>query len=459
MKRFIRGQSNVKSFLPVIALALVAAANYSLKVFRGWERAAGWEYEWIGWAIAKGQGFSFPGNHRWLYADVSPDRYFPTAWIDPVYPFFAGVNFYLFGEFGKLSILMANVFFYFLTILVLFMAARRLFGELAAYIAVLIYLLMPSSRWVTTGYLGNSVFAGLLILLALLLSFWYLHNTNWKKAIPTGIFFGFMTLSHAGTLLLTPGFCLYSVITDKNRVNAVKCAVILCIFAGIAISPWTLRNYMIFGKFIAVRNGAGQILYVSNAAVGHTVAPVGDLVPAAPVPWRSDNFWHAWKQLMVGDKRRSLEAYAEKRIASQFGETYRMANEAGRDQFFMTAGKSYILENPLNTAVLSAVKAVHFFLINWPQYVWKIPAGPIVTLLAICGAVLFIKRREVGLVTVLLLSYAAPYTGTGPYFYRYRYPIEPLFILLAALIITAVLQRLLNKNGVLAVPRKSGAAS
>ena len=459
MKRFPWERANIISLLPVIALALIAAANYSRKVIHGWEHAKGWEYEWIGRAIAKGQGFSFPGNHRWLYADVSADQYFPTAWIDPVFPLFAGANFYLFGDFGNLSILMANVFFYFLTILVLFVVTRKLAGTLAAYIAILIYLLMPSSRWVTTGYLGNSVFAGLLVLLALLLAMRYLQDTNWRSAIQTGLFFGFMTLSHAGTLLLAPSLCLYAVITDKNRINAIKCAGILCIFAGIAISPWTIRNYMTFGEFIPVRNGAGQILYVSNAAVGHTAAPVDDLVSADPVPWTSDNLWHAWKQLLVHEKRRSLEVYAEKRIAAQLGEAYRTANEAGRDKLLLAAGKSYIFQNPLDTAVLSAVKAAHFFLINWPQYVWKLPVGTVISVLAIFGALIFIKRREISLVTVLLLGYAAPYTGTGPYFYRYRYPIESLFIILSVLVLTAVIQKLIQKKGALAAPPETSASS
>jgi 4-amino-4-deoxy-L-arabinose transferase-like glycosyltransferase len=441
----LRGDSYVN--LPAVFIVLISAGAKLLRLHRGWESARGFESEWIGRAIAGGHGFSFPGDSRWLFAPLDANHFFPTAWSEPFPPFFIGANLYLFGEYGKLSILLFNVLFHMATAVCIFRFVKRSSGTITAYIALIVFINLPS--WVVTGYLGNSVFTGLLIIIFCLIAAWFFDTMNWGRAVISGLFLGGLAVVHAGTLLFTPAFVAIVLVWNRFNHRSLQSALLIALSAATIVLPWTIRNYLTFNEFVPVRNGIGQILHVSNLSLGKTTLPPATVAEDVPVPWRSRNLWDAYRKLSNTDMRRALERYSEKLIAAEAGADYLAANEAIRDKYLSAAAKQHILAHPFDTLRLSLIKGLHFFFINWPQYRFMIPIGSIITILAGIGAILSWKKKELFVVTTLIICYSAPYLLTAPYFYRYRYPIDPLVIILFSHVISVAIgylhPRFINK--------------
>jgi hypothetical protein len=95
----------------------------------------------------------------------------------------------------------------------------------------------------------------------------------------------------------------------------------------------------------------------------------------------------------------------------------------------------FIFAEPRTFAVLSYHRALAFFL-GWGH------RHALVALLAFAGAVLSLRNRRAWVLILLVLAYAAPFFVATPWFYRYRYPIEPLLLLFALYAPTLVLMRL-----------------
>lgn len=59
----------------------------------------------------------------------------------------------------------------------------------------------------------------------------------------------------------------------------------------------------------------------------------------------------------------------------------------------------------------------------------------VVGILGVLGALISLRDRQACALTLMVLGYATPYAIAFAHFYRYRYPIEPLLAVLAALAI------------------------
>jgi hypothetical protein len=62
----------------------------------------------------------------------------------------------------------------------------------------------------------------------------------------------------------------------------------MVVAAALVIAPWTIRNYRTFGEFVLVRNGDGQLTYISAVAAAEPFMP-GVAKSVLPAPWRSSS--------------------------------------------------------------------------------------------------------------------------------------------------------------------------
>ena len=104
---------------------LGTARRFARIILRQWPRASGYEYEWIANALASGHGYAFDPEHAWLGPYARGSEYTLSAWIDPVQTFIMAASFQLFGEHGRLVLVLLNVLWVAATALVVALCCRR----------------------------------------------------------------------------------------------------------------------------------------------------------------------------------------------------------------------------------------------------------------------------------------------------------------------------------------------
>src|SRR5262245_25708847 len=162
-----------KSLLGILVLAF-AVRGVLMLLLETWtfpyERAFGYEAGEIGYALATGQGFSWP--HTWrpvgpLGLQSQLDHPVPTAWEAPVYPLIIGVAFWCLGPYTARAAIALELFQILLSLLVccaLFRLGKRLCNERVGLLASFIFALYPAAIHLSVQKIG---YVTLLVLLGL----------------------------------------------------------------------------------------------------------------------------------------------------------------------------------------------------------------------------------------------------------------------------------------------------
>src|SRR6202034_173333 len=177
----------------------------------------GWEMGRIGAAIASGHGFADPFG--------APTG--PTAWEPPLYPYLTAGVFHFFGTYSHASafvLLTINSIFSALTCIPIFLIARRIFSEKVAV----------GSAW------------------------------TWAL-LPYVMFWGIAALNSTVLIAFLPASGLWAWYHRAKRHKPSFAGVVLASVVFIAcVTPWTVRNYQTFGKFIFIRDNLGAELRLGN---------------------------------------------------------------------------------------------------------------------------------------------------------------------------------------------------
>ena len=129
-------EANVRKFLVGILVLAFVVRVAAMLLLQTWtfpsERAFGYEEGEIAYALANGQGFSWPQTWRPVGppgAMVKWDRPEPTTWKAPVHPAIIGVAFWFFGSYTAGAAIALELFQVLLSLLscyVLFRLGRML---------------------------------------------------------------------------------------------------------------------------------------------------------------------------------------------------------------------------------------------------------------------------------------------------------------------------------------------
>ena len=218
----------------------------------------GWEMGRVGRSIALGQGFSSPydGNTG------------PTAWEPPLYPYLMGGVFKIFGIYSRASawvLLSINSLFATLTCVPIFLIARRTFGERIAEWSAGTWALCPYVWYWSVHWIWDTTFTpfvlACLFLVALKLQEW----PGWRGWVLFGTLYGVGALANPTMLAFLP-FCGLWIWRQRYRRA-------LSSFGGVALasfvfflvlSPWLVRNYEVFGRFVFLRDDFGLQIRLGN---------------------------------------------------------------------------------------------------------------------------------------------------------------------------------------------------
>ena len=439
MKWWQQSNARLPAFLGIALLTVMLAGDLA-RVYRGWIHARGWEYETMAHAWADGQGLSFPGESRWLF-DASkpedrtdPDAYYVTAWEEPLPTLLLGTFFWLFGDYGRLAMTLANALFFAATLVVLYHLGRRILGPWLGLISAVLLALIPTAHSLVKVYLGGAVAGGFLVSLCALLLLWFLDHVSVRRGLALGAAIGVAALTQGATIVFSPVAAMLALSSAGPLTwRGWRSAGVIIGATLLVTSPWTLRNYATFDELILVRNAAGLNSYVGNRALAETFEPsvIPDDAPFDP-PWTARNILHAVQLIDVTENRRALEAYGQDTVRAAAPEVYAGLNEAQRDKLLLREGLEFMVQHPLMTLQLAAVKAGRFLYRRELDWLHRIPVG-LVGLMAVLGVAVSLKDHRVRALGLMALAYASVYAVTFPFYYRYRYPIEPVLTVLAGI--------------------------
>jgi hypothetical protein len=333
----------------------------------------------IAWALVSGHGYSSPWPNTPLL---------PTAQQPPGYPLLLAAIFGVFGAYSLSSLWTAvslNAIFAALTAIAILRLGVTTFGRpvgvLSAWIwACWLYEAAVSIR------LCESALSTLWLTISLLLLPAVAASTRASRWLVFGLLAGVAGLTNTTLLAVFPFFWLW--LSIRGRAQGCSChrwllaSVATCV---LVLTPWTIRNYVVFHRLMPMRDNFGLEFWVGNHAVtDHSKFPLSN-----PAEYNR-----------LGE--------------IQFMETKRQAALQFVRKHFQQFGRL-------------SVERVALF--------WSEPEGsawPWISLLAWLGLVLILWRKgiEAGPYLVVLLVFPLVYyiTHTFP---TYRHPIEPLMLLLA----------------------------
>ncbi len=247
----------------------------------------GWEMGRIARALVTGYGFAEPFN----------GHSGPTAWCPPLYPLLLAAVFKLFGVYTLKSgwvILTINSIFSAATAVAIYEIAWRCFGRTAQGLKVALWsawlwALYPAAmqyavKWVWDMALTAFLFAWVLVLALRIRG---IGNSNASPQPTTsnqqpttpwllfGLLWGLIALSNSSLLTFLPACGLWIVWPALHRLGApfmarsdmggIKSAFTGPILAALlciaVISPWVIRNWVVFHAFVPMRSNFGAELY------------------------------------------------------------------------------------------------------------------------------------------------------------------------------------------------------
>jgi 4-amino-4-deoxy-L-arabinose transferase-like glycosyltransferase len=363
----------------------------------------GWEMGRIGKAIAEGKGFSNPYG-----AQTGP-----TAWEPPIYPYLIGGVFKLFGVYSNTSafvLLTINSLFSALTCVPIFLIARHTMGERVAVWSGWTWALLPYVMYWSIHWVWDTTLSPLLLSLIFFTALRLGEpGSGWRWWIVFGMLWGATALANPSCLSFLP-FCLLWISRrlSLNRRLMLGMALALIVMV-ICVAPWLVRNYVVFGRFVFIRDDFALQLRLGNGPYAEGYSRVY-LQP-------------------------NLNVYELERFR-RLGEL-QYAEACKRDAV------DFIRENPGRFLVLSAKRFVYY----WAG-VPKPDEGPTLTalrsslflassVLALWGLGRALRKRISGawLFALLLLSYPAVYYFVYPHA-RYRHVIEPELLILAVFLVS-----------------------
>jgi 4-amino-4-deoxy-L-arabinose transferase-like glycosyltransferase len=365
----------------------------------------GFEMGRVGRSIASSQGFSNP------YGDDTG----PSAWEPPLYPYLIGGVFKIFGIYTYASawvLLSINSAFASLTTIPVYLIAHRSFGAHVAMWSARAWALNPyvwywSIHWIWDTTLTPLILA-LVFLLALELEEWR-GLSGWTAF---GVVWAIAALANPASLAFLP-FCGIWVWWRRYQrgLPSFGGVILSSIIFFLALSPWLIRNYEVFGRFVFIRDDFGLQFRLGNNNFSD------GMLFAYLQPNLNRLEFEKFKQL--GELK--YEAYCRRRAFDWIGEHPRTFVSVSLKRFFY-----YWNGVPRPTDSLAP----------WDFRSSLFLASSVLALWGL-GRALRQKRPGAWLFAGLVATYPTVYYFVFPHA-RYRHPIEPELFILAVFLISQV---------------------
>ncbi len=359
----------------------------------------------------------------------------PSALIPPVYPWVTSLAFRVFGVYSHgagFVMVVFNSIFSALTCWTVYRICVRVFNQTVAVWSGWLWALSPFAIYYSVDWIWETAMSAFLLSWLLLLTLEMEGDDSLRSWAGYAVLWGFVGLTNTAELAWLPFsgcWLLYHLVRGRKRF--VVPVVVSAVVFWLVLTPWLVRNYVVFGQVVFIRDNFGNELRAGNNALSEGLKVV---------------------KFDSGRDPYLLNLY------KQMGEAAINAQQAD-------AAKAWIANHPGRFFEL-CVRRFWYFWGGTPHDYGNDPFGwakqiknhfyALWSVLAFVGLIVAIKRRIHGvfLFATILLSYPLAYYITVPE-PRYRHPIEPEMLMLTVYLFWALAMRFLPqrqpvKDGVMA---------
>jgi len=248
----------------ILAIALILRLGFAWDYQRGKPRhALGtipflFEPGNIAYSLAAGKGFSSP-----FHTETGP-----TAWMPPVYPLVIAGIFRLFGLYtypAFVAAVLLNIACSTLTCLPLFFAGRRIGGAGLGAVAAWLWAIFPNAILIPFETLRE---ASLSALLAITLLWATLRVAESKRLLHWcwyGVLWGLALMTNTTLAGLLPFLIGWAAWRGNRKIRLpIDRPALAVVIAMLCCVPWATRNYIVFDSFVPLRTGLGLQLWMGN---------------------------------------------------------------------------------------------------------------------------------------------------------------------------------------------------
>lgn len=363
----------------------------------------GWEMGRVGRSIAMGRGFSSPYE-----GDTGP-----TAWEPPLYPYLIGGVFKIFGIYTQASawvLLSINSLFATLTCIPIFFIAWRIFGERIAFWSAVTWGLCPYIWYWSVHWIWDTTFTPLILACLFWLAVELQDWPGCRGWILFGALYGVGALVNPTMLAFLP-FCGVWIWWQRYRrgLHSLGGVALSSIVFFLVLSPWVIRNYEVFGRFVFLRDDFGLQIRLGNG-------PSADGM---------------------------LMAYLQPNLNKLELEKFQRLGELAYAESCKRFTYDWIRKHPARFAVIS-LKRFFYYWNGVPRPTSSIApvdfrtSGFLATsVLALWGLGRALRQKRPGawLFAGLVLTYPTVYYFVFPHA-RYRHPIEPELLILIVFLLS-----------------------
>jgi 4-amino-4-deoxy-L-arabinose transferase-like glycosyltransferase len=357
----------------------------------------------------------------------------PTAQWPPGFPFLLSLAYRVTGP-DPLTGELINALLGALTVALLYLLARSLFGRVAGTIAAGALALLPGSILWTDVLLSETLFAFMLVGFFALVA--WLPPRPWSVAV-LGVAIGLSILTRGEAILLIPALLAVWWPELPRRAWLLRSAAAIGI-ALLVVAPWSVRNTLALDTFVPLSTNASTTLWSGHNpdATGGQIYASAELLRDVP---RSGTAREVEESrllrreaidFMLSNPRRELELIPLKLLNLNRGDSWALE--------WVNPGEA--ADRPIAADLVTPIRVVADF-----GYYGLLLAT--LASLVLCGRLLWRDRVLRGVLVLFagaLVMFGFVYYGN----YRYRAPLEPLMLLVAA----PLLARLYELRGQLGAP-------
>lgn len=184
----------------------------------------------------------------------------------PLYPFFLAGIYRLFGH-NYIMVKVIQMILGSFGCILLYSIAKIVFNGRIGLVSAFIYALYDGFIFLNGHLLTENLFV-LLILFFVLFLLRFSKTENLFLLMFSGVLIGLAALTKTNVLVSVPFLCIWFWTRSKKWVLHSS---VLILFIGMTISPWTIRNYLILRHFVPIATYTGESLFRFNYPNGMEV--------------------------------------------------------------------------------------------------------------------------------------------------------------------------------------------
>ena len=346
--------------------------------------------------IVNGKGFSSP-----FFQDTGP-----TAWIAPVYPYFVALVFRFFGVYSVASamvILFLQCIMAAATSIAIHAIGRRTLGPQIGFWAAWIWALSPIFfRW-PVSWIWDFTASALLLSVVLIVTLDAAEKNTRTLWLWLGAIWALTALTNPALLSVMPLTFLYAACVNHRAFRPwLASAALSAVFFAALVSPWLIRNDLVFGKPVFFRGNYWFEFHLGNYHLSNGLGYSGKHPTANPAEARK----------------------------------YAAMGELSYIQYYKDDSLRFVHEYPAEFLSLTLHRAWWFWdgtpLVYQTGEWWQPWEFWPLSLLGWLGLLFALTRRPHGwfLLAAALIIYPIPYYFAYPVA-KYRHAIEPELLLLS----------------------------